>query len=58
MSSGEQNTSNKENNNNQNNDNNSNGQTVVIPTGDPNQILPPGTVGKNPQSGLNPNGND
>ena len=38
----------------QNTNNNQGGG--VIPAGDPNQILPPGTVGTNPQSTLNPNG--
>ena len=50
MSSNGQNTNN-------NQDNNSNGQAAVIPAGDPNQVLPPGTVGKNPHSSLNLNGN-
>ena len=38
----------------QNTNNNQSGS--VIPAGDPNQILLPGTVGTNPQSTLNPNG--
>ena len=33
-----------------------NNQGGVIPAGNPSQILPPGTVGINPQSSLNPNG--
>ncbi len=35
---------------------NNNHQGGVIPAGDPNQIIPPGTVGINPQSTLNPDG--
>ena len=31
-------------------------QGGVIPAGDPNQVIPAGTVGTNPQSTLNPNG--
>lgn len=42
MSSGEQNTNNN--------------QAGLIPAGDPNQVIPAGTVGNNPQSALNPNG--
>jgi len=42
MSSGGQNTNNH--------------QAGVIPAGDPSQIIPPGTVGINPQSTLNPDG--
>jgi hypothetical protein len=33
-----------------------NNQAGVIPAGDPNQVIPAGTVGHNPQSSLNPNG--
>ena len=32
------------------------GQGGVIPSGDPNQVIPAGAVGNNPQSSLNPNG--
>lgn len=35
---------------------NSNRSTGLLHAGEPNQIIPPGTVGQNPQSGLNPNG--
>lgn len=35
---------------------NSNRSTVLLHAGEPNQIIPPGAVGHNPQSGLNPNG--
>ncbi|UJR32925.1 hypothetical protein I4U23_020386 [Adineta vaga] len=35
--------------------NSNNNQAGVIPAGDPNQIIPPGTVGTGPQSSLNPN---
>jgi len=43
MSSDEQNT-------------NNNQAGVIIPAGDPNQVIPAGTVGNNPQSTLNPDG--
>ncbi|CAF0780095.1 unnamed protein product [Adineta steineri] len=35
--------------------NTNNNQAGVIPAGDPNQVIPAGTVGVNPQSTLNPN---
>jgi hypothetical protein len=36
--------------------NTNNNQAGIIPAGDPNQVIPAGTVGNNPQSTLNPNG--
>jgi len=36
--------------------NTNNNQAGVIPAGDPNQVIPVGTVGKNPQSTLNSDG--